>query len=134
LQDSILVVDNERTIADTLAQILRRAGHSAVASYGGEDALALVVAHGQPAALLTDVIMPGVNGIELAIRVRSLYPNCPILLISGNASTDNMLEGAQRQGHDFEILAKPIPPPEILSRVKLLLATAKCETMTSSVS
>ena len=116
----ILVVDDEPMLADTLAIIFQRAGYTATAVYSGEEALALITAR-QPALVVTDVVMPGMDGVALAKTVRTSYPTCRVLLFSGNADTQGLLEAAQQDGHTFEILAKPIGPPQMLAKVESLL-------------
>ncbi len=117
---TILVVDDEPRIADTLAIILCQAGYAALAVYNGEDALASIAAC-QPSLVITDVVMPGLDGIELAMLIRASCPNCHVLLFSGNADTQQLLDKAEQQGHAFEILAKPVPPPQMLAKVASLL-------------
>jgi CheY-like chemotaxis protein len=115
-----LVVDDEPALADTLAAIFQLAGYTASAVYSGEEALAFIATR-QPSLVVTDVVMPGLNGIALAKAIRTSYPNCRVLLFSGNADTQDLLEAAQREGHKFEVLAKPIPPPQMLAKVASLL-------------
>lgn len=116
----ILVVDDEPRIADTLAIILQQAGYAAIAVYNGEDALACIATH-QPSLVITDVVMPGLDGIALAMLIRASWPHCQVLLFSGNADTQQMLDKAEQQGHAFEVLAKPVPPPQMLAKVASLL-------------
>jgi len=116
----ILVVDDEPRIADTLAIILRQAGYAAIAVYNGEDALTCIEAH-PPSLVITDVVMPGIDGIELAMLIHSSHPNCQVLLFSGNADTQQMLDKAEQQGHAFEVLAKHVPPPRMLAKIASLL-------------
>jgi len=116
----ILVVDDEPSLADTLAAIFQRAGYTAAAVYSGEEALAFVAAH-QPSLVVTDVIMAGMDGIALAKIIQTSCPSCRVLLFSGNADTQELLEAAQQEGHSFEVLAKPITPPQILAKVASLL-------------
>jgi DNA-binding response OmpR family regulator len=113
----VLVADDEEVIADTLAMILNQAGFEARAVYSGEQALELVPSF-KPDMLISDVIMPGITGIETAIKVRSLLPSCKILLFSGQAATANLLENARAQGHEFEILTKPVHPSDLLARMR----------------
>ena len=114
----ILVVDDEQVIADTLAIILKHSGFEARTAYSGETSLE-VAATFQPDTLLTDVIMSdGINGIEAAIQIRAMLPKCKVLLISGQAATADLMDGARSRGHDFEILAKPIHPAELISRLR----------------
>src|ERR1700692_4356729 len=117
---TILVVDDERRIADTLAAIFHQAGYAVSVAYSGEDALACVAAS-QPSLIVTDVVMPGVSCIELAKTIRASYPNCPVLLFSGNADTEQLLNSEKEQGHVFEVLAKPVRPLQILAKVASLL-------------
>jgi CheY-like chemotaxis protein len=124
----ILVVDDEPLLADTLATIFEQAGYAASAVYSGEDALAFIAAH-KPSLVITDVIMPGIDGIALAKTIQLSCPSCQVLLFSGNADTQDLLEAAQQEGHAFEVLAKPIPPPQMLARVASLL-NRKCSSQT----
>jgi DNA-binding response OmpR family regulator len=110
----VLVVDDESAIADTLAEILNRTGYAAVPAYDAESALdtALVM---PPEMLITDVMLPGESGIELAIKVRRIFPDCRILLFSGQAATTDLLASAHSAGHSFELLAKPVHPKDLLA-------------------
>jgi CheY-like chemotaxis protein len=112
----VLVVDDERVIADTLAAILGKCGFAALAAYQGLSALEIALAI-RPDLLLTDVAMPGMNGIELAIAVKQAVPDCKVLLFSGQASTANLLAEAHDAGHDFTTLQKPLHPTELLARI-----------------
>jgi len=112
----VLVVDDERVIADTLTTILNQNGFDASAVYTGTDAVEHAVAS-RPDLVISDVIMPDMNGIEAAIRIRQVLPNCKILLFSGQAATADLLEKARAQGHEFEILAKPVYPQDLLARL-----------------
>jgi CheY-like chemotaxis protein len=71
----------------------------------------------QPKMLIVDVVMPGMTGIEVAIAVRGRLPDCKILLFSGQAATADLLEQAKTNGHDFEIVAKPIHPADLLAKL-----------------
>jgi len=112
----VLVVDDERVIADTLGTILGSSGYEAAVAYDAPSALKQceVVS---PELVITDVIMPGMDGVEMAMLICERHPACKILLISGQASTTNLLEKARRRGYDFELLAKPIHPTDLLSRL-----------------
>ena len=68
--------------------------------------------------LISDVIMADLNGIEAAIRIRELLPGIKVLLFSGQAATADLLEKARAQGYEFEILAKPVHPQDLLSRLR----------------
>lgn len=119
-QPHILVVDDERTIADTLKLILEGRGYAVTVAYDAKTALAqydLV----RPQLVLSDVVMPGMNGVEMAMQMRR-RAGCPILLLSGQAMTSDLLRQAREQGHEFELLMKPIPPAELLERIALCIS------------
>ena len=113
----VLVVDDERVIADTLAIILNQHGFDASAVYTGNGAVEQARAL-RPDLIISDVIMPDMNGIEAAIHIRNFLPNCKILLFSGQAATADLLESARAKGHEFEILAKPVHPQDLLAKLK----------------
>ena len=113
----IFVVDDEFIIASTLATILQRNGFDAV--FFTEPLAVLPAAREQaPDLLITDVVMPGLSGIDLAIALKQEFPDCKVLLFSGQAATSNLLETARAKGHDFELLSKPIHPTEFLKKIK----------------
>ena len=112
----VIVADDEHVIADTLAYILNKAGFEATAVYTGLEAVNL--AHKiNPDLLVTDVIMPDMNGIEAAINIRGFLPSCKILLFSGQAATADLLEDARRRGYQFEILSKPVHPQDLIAKL-----------------
>ncbi len=117
IKHKVLVADDERVIADTLAMILNQSGFEARAVYSGEKALELASTF-EPDMLISDVIMADLNGIDAAIRIRELRPGIKILLFSGQAATADLLEKARAQGYEFEILAKPVHPQDLLSRLR----------------
>jgi CheY-like chemotaxis protein len=117
----ILIVDDEPVVADTLALIFRASGYVAEAVYCGEDALNSIESN-PPSLVITDVMMPGLNGVELAKLIQAAYPDCPILLFSGNTGAQGLLDAALRNGRSFEVLAKPVYPPELLTKVATLLS------------
>jgi CheY-like chemotaxis protein len=116
----ILVVDDERRIAETLVLILNIKGYAAEAAHDGASALE-ICRQRLPDLVVTDVVMPGMNGIELAIAIRRQFPGGRILLFSGQAETLEILEDAKRRGYDFDLLAKPVPPEELLKKVEELI-------------
>ena len=72
----------------------------------------------EPDMLIADVIMADLNGIDAAIQIRALLPKIKILLFSGQAATADLLEKARAQGYEFEILAKPVHPQDLLTRLR----------------
>jgi DNA-binding response OmpR family regulator len=117
----ILIVDDERVIADTLAIILSKSGFATFTAYDGSSALELagIVS---PQLLISDVMMPGMTGVELAIALGELIPACKILLFSGQAATADLLCEARELGHDFTTLTKPVHPTDMLRRISECLA------------
>jgi CheY-like chemotaxis protein len=116
----VLFVDDERVIADTLAIIFRNQGYVTRAVYSAEQALELM-SDWLPDLAIIDVLLPGMNGIDLAIQLKAEYPDCRLSLFSGQALTGDLLELARQNGHSFEILAKPVAPGEFLAHVYHLL-------------
>ena len=114
---TVSVVDDEPVIASTLAAILNASGFQATAFTSPEDAIKAAEREG-PSVLISDVVMPGMNGVDLAIHLRSLYPKCKVLLFSGQAATREIIDLAKNAGHDFELLAKPIHPKDLLAAIR----------------
>jgi CheY-like chemotaxis protein len=115
----ILVIDDEKTLAETLAMILRNAGHEARVAYDGPSALERAESF-QPDCVISDVIMPGMNGIDTCAVIQSKYPKSYILLFSGQAETNTLVEEAHAKGYTWELLAKPVEPDELLERLALV--------------
>jgi DNA-binding NtrC family response regulator len=116
----ILVMDDERVVADSLAQILELFGYEASAVYDPVQALEWLSSHTCD-VLISDVMVPGhISGIDLAIQIGSLFPKCKVVLISGNNSTAELILAAQQGGHLFDLLAKPVHPTVILERLKAI--------------
>jgi CheY-like chemotaxis protein len=112
----VFVVDDEPVIASSLAAILQMNGFSARFFTCPLEALAAARSE-SPDLVISDVAMPGISGIDLAIQVRAQYPSCEILLFSGQAATLDLLESAHAQGYDFRVLQKPVHPSEFLSEI-----------------
>jgi CheY-like chemotaxis protein len=113
----VLVADDEKVIADTLAIILNQNGYDATAVYTGTAAVERARST-RPDLIISDVIMPDMNGIDAAIKIRAFLPGCKILLFSGQAATADLLEDARKRGHEFEILAKPVHPQDLLQKLR----------------
>lgn len=113
----IIVVDDEPIIADTLVDILNGEGHEALAVSDGSSAIkwAEMV---QPDLVLTDVIMPDMDGVEAAKAIMKLLPKCRIILFSGQAASTDLLARARAEGYSFEVLAKPVNPDVLLEKLK----------------
>jgi YesN/AraC family two-component response regulator len=115
---TVLIIDDEHLIADTLAEILNYSGNFvAVALYDGASALEWVRGASID-ILITDVVMPEMNGIELAKSVKSICPKTRIVLLSGQAQTRDLMQQARHEGYLFELWPKPLHPDELLKRLK----------------
>lgn len=114
LRPTILVVDDEHTITGTLKLILEKHGFVASVAHSGEEAVHLA-RELTPQYVVADIVMGAMSGIDAAIEIRKLCPECTIVLMSGNASTDDLLIEARGLGHHFDVLAKPFHPTELLA-------------------
>ncbi len=116
----ILVVDDESLIAETVAAILNGHGFEALEATSGEDALRLARSF-QPDVVLSDVLMPRMNGVDLGIRLRNEFPRTRVLLFSGQAATSELMRRAEEKGYRFELFPKPIHPEELIARLRGLV-------------
>jgi len=123
-QRLVLVVDDEKRIADTLTAILHLKDYQAVAAYNGPSGIEMY-RRLRPALVISDVVMPGMNGIEMAIVLQQEFPKCRMLLFSGQAATSEILEYARTQGYEFELLAKPVHPDQLLQKVAQMIGRAE---------
>lgn len=110
----VLIVDDERVITDTLVLIFSTKGYEARAAYSAEEALEVLMDWSPDLAVL-DVVLPGISGIDLAVRLKAEFPECRLLIFSGHASTTDVLRAADAQGYEFNVVAKPIHPAELLA-------------------
>ncbi|WP_263418916.1 response regulator [Terriglobus albidus] len=115
----VFVVDDEQVISESLAIILRREGYNASYFTNPLDALEHMKIS-PPDLLISDVMMPEISGIELAIRVAEIYPRCKILLFSGQAGTTDLMNEAHSQGYRFQLLTKPVHPRQLLEEIAIL--------------
>jgi CheY-like chemotaxis protein len=109
----VLIVDDERVVADTTAASFAKAAYMSYAVYSAEQALE-VIPRWVPDLAVIDVHLPGTSGIDLAIHLKAQYPACKLCLISRFKGTDEMLELAREEGHSFNVLPKPVDPCELL--------------------
>jgi CheY-like chemotaxis protein len=113
----VFVVDDEPVIAKTLAAILENAGFAAEPFVDPLEALKAAEFR-CPDIMISDVMMPQINGIELGIQVRAIYPECRILLFSGQAATSDLLRDADSKVHQFTMLSKPVHPKDLLVAIQ----------------
>jgi CheY-like chemotaxis protein len=116
-KQKVLVVDDEALIADSMAEILNRNGFDAIATYSGSNAIDLA-REMCPDIVMSDVLMPRVNGVQAAIAILESCPTTRVLLFSGQAATADILQKARAAGHEFELLPKPIHPQQLLNKLR----------------
>lgn len=118
----VLVVDDDVRIADSLVQILAATGHHAVAAYSAEAAIKIAEKL-NPHAVVSDVVMGPVSGIELTNHIREHFPGCRVLLFSGYASTKAFTQTLLTKGSSVQFLPKPVHPNRILEFLATCEAT-----------
>lgn len=115
----VLIVDDERAVADTLALVFSAKGYETRVAYSAEQA-ADIVSQWKPCLVILDVMLPGMNGIDFAIQLKVSCPVCRVLLFSGHQSTATLVEEALAKGHEFAILPKPVHPSFFLEEAARL--------------
>jgi len=111
----IFVVDDERIIADTFSLILHAAGFRVTTFYDGSEVLKYPCESHPPDVVVTDLTMPNVDGLTLASWLEKHYPNCRVVVVSGNQA---MLSQLAEAGCRFTLLSKPVNPAELIATVK----------------
>jgi len=119
----VFVLDDQPTIADSIAAILKMSGYEAHARYAS-DAILELATELSPDLLIADVTLDpnSINGIDLAIYFERFYPECRVILISGNPDNFELQNYARLAGHHFPLLSKPVPPQQVLDAVERSLA------------
>jgi len=112
----IIVVDDEPVIADTLVNILNGEGYNAISTSNGRSAIEWSEKF-QPDVVVSDVIMPGLSGVDSAKAILKQLPNCRIILFSGQAASVDLVARAREEGYSFEVLAKPVDPDVLLNKI-----------------
>lgn len=110
------MVDDEPVIADTLVDILNGEGYNAISTSNGSSAIEWATKF-SPDVVVSDVIMPGLSGIDTAKAILKQVPNCRIILFSGQAASVDLVAEASKDGYSFEVLAKPIDPDVLLNTI-----------------
>ena len=117
----IFVVDDEELITKSLGLVLGREGFDVSCFTNPLEALERMKTVA-PDLLISDVMMPQLSGVDLAIQTRKSLPECRILLFS--ALTSDQLLKQRREGHDFPLLQKPVHPEDLLQHIEMLEHTA----------
>lgn len=117
---TILVVEDETGIRELVRDVLQLAGYDVLTARNGNDALQMAESRGEPIHLvLTDLIMPGLDGLELARRLRVLQPDIKVILMSGYGE-DRIDEVGGLQA-DMAVLEKPFTTPNLLAKIRAML-------------
>jgi DNA-binding NtrC family response regulator len=116
-QPCIFVVDDEEEIAKMFAVVLQMNLFNAIPYFDPQEALDAANLS-PPDYLLTDVMMPGMNGVELAMAVKAVAPECRVLIISGQEASEKLIEKANEQGYDFTLVLKPILPLKMVELIR----------------
>jgi two-component system, OmpR family, response regulator MprA len=115
----ILVVDDERAVRDALRRALELQGYEVELAADGAEALTRLNANGQPDAIVLDILMPEVDGLEVCRRLRRAGNNVPVLMLTARDAVGDRVEGLDAGADDY--LVKPFALEELLARVRALL-------------
>jgi two-component system response regulator MprA len=115
----ILVVDDERAVRESLRRALELEGYEIELAEDGSQALEWLESEPEPDAMLLDVLMPGVDGLEVSRTLRRKGSKLPILMLTARTQVDDRVEGLDAGADDY--LTKPFALEELLARVRALL-------------
>ena len=113
----VLVVDDDRRLADTLAVLLNQQGFTTTVAYSGPEAIQSALTS-PPDFIVMDIVMNGIDGVDAAIAICETLPQCRILLMSGAQDAVQRLEKGSIRGHHFDLLAKPFLPDSLLDKLR----------------
>ena len=116
-QVRIFVVDDQPSIASTLADILRLSGFDAVWFTNPDEALAAAKSD-CPNLVISDIEMPHLSGLELAVRLKELHLDCDVLLMTGLPGYLDLLDRAEKRGHHLRVLEKPIILQKLITEIQ----------------
>jgi DNA-binding NtrC family response regulator len=112
----VLVVDDEPLITDTLRIILNGNGFATLTAPDATEALEMAALM-PPEVLIADLAMPGMNGLDMAVEIARMAPDCKVILFSGHANSSNWHSKRVSHGQDFMWLMKPAHPADLLECV-----------------
>jgi two-component system response regulator MprA len=115
----ILVVDDERAVRDSLRRALELEGYEIELAENGREALDRVASGAEPDAIVLDVLMPGMDGLEVCRTLRRNGSRLPVLMLTARTQVEDRVEGLDAGADDY--LTKPFALEELLARVRALL-------------
>jgi two-component system, OmpR family, response regulator MprA len=115
----ILVVDDERAVRDSLRRALELQGYQVDLAADGAEALAQLEPDGQPDAVVLDILMPGMDGLEVCQRIREQGSDVPVLMLTARDAVGDRVAGLDAGADDY--LVKPFALEELLARIRALL-------------
>jgi two-component system response regulator MprA len=115
----ILVVDDERAVRDSLRRALELEGYEIELAGDGREALYRLDSDSQPDAIILDVLMPGLDGLEVCRRLRATGNSVPVLMLTARDAVENRVEGLDAGADDY--VTKPFALEELLARVRALI-------------
>jgi len=118
---TILIVDDEKEIRNSLSGVLEDGGYSPVTASGGEEALK-IVREDEVKLILLDIMLPDIDGVEVLRQVKEMEPDMPVIMISGNATIERAVESMKLGAHEF--IEKPLSPPERVDHMLLTIQRA----------
>jgi PAS domain S-box-containing protein len=122
-RETILLVEDEEIVRNLLADVLKHHGHSVVSAASAEEALQMLTSHDEDIDIVvTDVVMPGMNGTELAAKIDEMEPQTPVLFVSGYTDDSAVRDGVVEEGKHY--LQKPFAPKKLLRRIRKILDSA----------
>jgi two-component system response regulator MprA len=115
----ILVVDDERAVRDSLRRALELQGYEVELASDGAEALERLAANGQPDAVVLDILMPGIDGLEVCRQIRRRGNGVPVLMLTARDAVGDRVEGLDAGADDYVV--KPFALEELLARIRALL-------------
>ena len=117
----LMVVDDEMLIREIIAESLRSSGYQVVSAGSASEALALLEAGEQVALVITDLSMPGMDGVALIGELQRRRPNLPAILLTGFASRAGGLSRELRSNDRFSVMLKPVDPDQLADRISVMI-------------
>ena len=122
----ILVVDDERAVRDSLRRALELEGYEIELAADGNEALSRLESSDEPDAVILDVLMPGVDGLEVCRRMRRAGSSLPVLMLTARTEVEDRVAGLDAGADDY--VTKPFALEELLARIRALLRRTSDET------